>query len=250
MSRSTSSAHARLRRRRRLVVGTILPALVLVVLAIRFLTLPLNMGSAQQAHGRDDGPAMVASAQKLHVLNLVERWRAPFVEGTGKSISGDLPGGRTDLEEALGRTNNPRDDCTVRTNLVITVSQQADAAKASGDTDSEQKLAKEGLALIEEGPKGCLDGTDDGNNGEAGRKQQEQKDKLEKQIGQEPEPDEPQDAPPDEPKDDAEKEDEEKDPQQKELEERNQTGQKEAEDNRRQDEEREKGNSGGVERPW
>lgn len=245
----TAPIEPRLRRRRRMILATILPAIVLVVLAIRFLTLPVFIGQAQDAHGGDDGPGMVKAADRLHPLNIVERWRAPFVEGTGKSIDGDLEGGRADLETALDRTKNPQDDCTVRTNLVITISQQADAAKEAGDEDEEKSLAEEALKLIEEGPEGCLDGSDDGNGGEAGRKQQEQKDKLEEQTGKS-QPEEPQE--PEDKGDDGEGEDEEKkDPKQKELEERNQQGQRQSETDRREEEGEEKGSSGaGVDKPW
>lgn len=245
----TAPIEPRLRRRRRMILATILPAIVLVVLAIRFLTLPVFIGQAQDAHGGDDGPGMVKAADRLHPLNIVERWRAPFVEGTGKSIDGDLKGGRADLETALDRTKNPQDDCTVRTNLVITISQQADAAKEAGDEEKEKSLAEEALKLIEEGPEGCLDGSDDGNGGEAGRKQQEQKDKLEEQTGKS-QPEEPQE--PEDQGDDGEGEDEEKkDPKQKELEERNQQGQRQSETDRREEEGEEKGSSGaGVDKPW
>ena len=245
----TAPIEPRLRRRRRMILATILPAIVLVVLAIRFLTLPVFIGQAQDAHGGDDGPGMVKAADRLHPLNIVERWRAPFVEGTGKSIDGDLDGGRADLETALERTKNPQDDCTVRTNLVITISQQADAAKEAGDEDKEKSLAEEALKLIEEGPEGCLDGSDDGNGGEAGRKQQEQKDKLEEQTGTS-QPEEPQE--PEDKGDDGEGEGEEKkDPKQKELEERNQQGQRQSETDRREEEGEEKGSSGaGVDKPW
>ena len=245
----TAPLEPRLRRRRRMILATILPAIILVVLAIRFLTLPVFIGQAQDAHGGDDGPGMVKAADRLHPLNIVERWRAPFVEGTGKSIDGDLEGGRADLETALDRTKNPQDDCTVRTNLVITISQQADAAKEAGDEDEEKSLAEEALKLIEEGPEGCLDGSDDGNGGEAGRKQQEQKDKLEEQTGRS-QPEEPQE--PEDKGDDGEGEDEEKkDPKQKELEERNQQGQRQSETDRREEEGEEKGSSGaGVDKPW
>lgn len=245
----TAPLEPRLRRRRRMILATILPAIILVVLAIRFLTLPVFIGQAQDAHGGDDGPGMVKAADRLHPLNIVERWRAPFVEGTGKSIDGDLDGGRADLETALERTKNPQDDCTVRTNLVITISQQADAAKEAGDEDKEKSLAEEALKLIEEGPEGCLDGSDDGNGGEAGRKQQEQKDKLEEQTGKS-QPEEPKK--PEDDGDDGEGEDEEeKDPKKKELEERNQQGQRQSETDRREEEGEEKGSSGaGVDKPW
>ncbi|MGO1165038.1 MAG: hypothetical protein ACTMHL_00330 [Janibacter sp.] len=242
----------RLRRRRRLIWASVLPALVLIVLAIRLLTLPVYMGQAQDAHSTDDGTGMVSAADKLGILNIVERWRAPFVEGTGKSVSGDLKGGRSDLELALGRTDDPQDDCTVRTNLVITISQQADQAEKDGDDKRKKSLAKEGLALIKEGPEGCLNGQKDGNGGDAGRKQQEEKDKLEEQSGQKKK---------DEKKDDQKKDKDDKDkkggsggapedPKKEELQKRNQQGQAESEERKRQKEADEEGNPGGVEKPW
>lgn len=243
----------RLRLRRRLIWGSVLPVLVLLVLAARLLTLPVNIGSAQDAHSTDDGKGMVSAGEKLGVLNIVERWRAPFVEGTGKSVDGDLSGGRKDLELALERTSEPPDDCTVRTNLVLTISQQADEAEEKGDEDKAEALAKEGLKLIEEGPEGCLDGQDDGNDGEAGRKQQEEQDKLEEQSGQKEE-DEDQGDDGDEGEDEEDSDDEdsgeEKDPKQKELEERNEQGQSESEERRRQKEADEEGEPGGVDKPW
>lgn len=244
----------RLRRRRRLIWATVLPALVLVVLAARLLTLPIHMGSAQDAHSTDDGDGMVSAAEKLGVLNIVERWRAPFVEGTGKSIAGDLTGGRSDLEVALGRTDDPQDDCTVRTNLVITISQQADEAEEAGDEEETKKLAEEGLKLIEEGPEGCLDGQDDGNGGDAGRKQQEEQDKLEEQSGQKEEEGDEDDGDQGDEGDEEDQEggsgDEEEDPKKKELQERNQQGQSESEERQRQKEADREGETGGVEKPW
>lgn len=254
MSWLTNPTEPRLRRRRRLVLWTILPALVLLVLAARFLLLPVHMGDAQEAHRGDDGSGMVDAAEKLSILNIVERWRAPFVEGTGKSMQGDLPAGRADLERALGMTKSPEDDCTVRTNLVLTVTAQGDEAGKKGDTDAEKKYAEEALKLIEEGPDGCLDGSKDGNGGEAGRKQREAEDKNKKKTGQSEKPDEDSEDEQDEDEQDEDEQggsggdSEEKDPQEEELEERNGAGQRQSEQERKQRE-----GGGGpdpVEKPW
>lgn len=252
----------RLQRRKKMILWTIVPALILIVLAVRLLLLPVHMGQAQDAHRGDDGGGMVSAGDKLGILNLVERWRAPFVTGTGRAMDGDLEGGRTDLETALARTKNDEDDCTVRTNLVLVVSQQADAAGEAGDADGEKALAEEGLALIEEGPEGCLDGSNDGNGGDAGRKQQDEQEKLQGQSGQEPEEEEGGEEEEEGGTEEEEEEqggseeeeqpeeggstEEETDPKQEELDRRNSEGQQEAEEDRR--------NGGGgqppVEKPW
>lgn len=250
MSWLTRPTEPRLRLRRSMVLWTIPVALVLLVLAARFLLLPVHMGDAQDAHRGDDGGGMVTAGEKLGILNIVERWRAPFVEGTGKSMKGDLLGGRADLEEALSRTGNDEDDCTVRTNLVLTVTAQGDEAGEKGDADAEKKFAEEALKLIEEGPEGCLDGRNDGNGGEAGRKQREAEDKNKEKTGQSEGEDEPTEGEePKDPEDDSGGEPEEEDPKEKELKERNSQGQRTSEQERKQ---REGSGSGPdpVEKPW
>ncbi|GAB3117446.1 hypothetical protein GCM10027055_29040 [Janibacter alkaliphilus] len=244
----------RLRRRQRLTLWSVLPAIVLVVLAVRLLLLPVQMGQAQDAHQGDDGAGVIDAGESLGVMNLVERWRAPFVEGTGRSMNGDLAGGRSLLETALERTGNEQDDCTVRTNLVLNISAQADVAAEQGDTDTEQRLAQEALTLIEEGPEGCLDGSDDGNDGEAGRQQREEQEKLQEQTGQGEEEDDQDGQDGDEGEDGDEEQDqqgegeEETDPQQEELQERNQQGQGTSEQERRQ--RQGDGGQDTVEKPW
>lgn len=239
------------RRRRRLVLASALPALVLVLLALKLLSLPLLTSSATGAHESGDGAGVRTDGERLGIVNIIQRWRAPYVEGTGKSMSGDLEGGRADLELALSRTSTPEDDCTVRTNLVLTVEQQSDKAGEAGDTAGEKKLAEEGLTLIEDGPEGCLDGSSDGNGGEAGKKQQESQKRLEEKTKSDGGGDQPKD--PEEPKD-PEKGDgtpkEEDDPKTKELKEKNSSGQGDAETQKKL-QEAEQGNDGQyAEKPW
>lgn len=248
-----SSTAPWVRRRRRLLIASALPMLLALLLALKLLSLPLLTASAGSAHESGDGAGVRSAGEKLGIVNIVQRWRAPYIEGTGKAMSGDLDGGRADLELALSRTSSPHDDCTVRTNLVLTIVEQADAAGEAGDTAAEKQRAEEGLKVIEEGPEGCFDGSDDGNGGEAGQKQQESKQKLEEKTGQDGEggdeddpkdPKDPDDGGDDEPKDPEEqaKEDE--------LKEKNGSGQSSAETKKKIDE-AEKSNDGQyAEKPW
>lgn len=249
----TTSTERRRTWRRRLVIGSVLPALVVLVLAIRLLTLPIGIGQAQDAHERGDGDGVREAGSSLGVLNVVERWRAPFVEGTGASMGGDLEEGRTLLELALERTDKPEDDCTVRTNLVLTVSAQADRAKEEGDEKAEKAFAEEGLELIEQGPEGCLNGQQDGNGGDAGRTQREQQKKLEKQSGQgegqgEGEQGEGEDG---EQGEDPQEGEDQGDGKREELEERNTEGQRESNQRGQGSETDGGGGTGpGVDKPW
>ncbi|GAA3602003.1 hypothetical protein GCM10022199_01990 [Marihabitans asiaticum] len=243
-----------IRRQWRLVAVCALPMLFVLLVALKLLSLPVLTSSAGDAHAAGDGAGVRGAGEKLGVVNVVQRWRAPYVEGTGRSMAGDLDGGRADLERALGLTGSPPEDCTVRTNLVLTVEAQSVAAGEGGDDEARQRLADEALALIDEGPQGCLDGSDDGNGGQAGETQRAAKERLEggededgdsgegepeeSEQGEEPAP---QDSPTQSPEEQAKEE---------ELQERNRSGQSEAEAKERRDEAERSSDGGFVEKPW
>ena len=241
------------RRRRRVLAATALPALLCLLLAVKMLSLPLLTSQAGRAHGSGDGGGVQSAGSRLGIVNVVERWRAPYVEGTGRSMSGDLGGGRSLLETALARTSQPEDDCTVRTNLVLTVEQQADAAGESGDDEAQRSLAQEALALIDDGPEGCLDGTADGNGGEAGERQRDAQQRLEEttRAQGEEERDEEEDDPaePEQPEE-QQQEDPEAQRRAEELQRRNSAGQAEAESQQNLDEARRSHDGRYAEKPW
>lgn len=239
------------RRRRRVLLATLLPALLCLLLALKLLSLPLLTGGAADDHAKGDGAGVRTAGERLGVGNVVERWRAPYVEGTGRAMSGDLDGGRSLLEAALSRTSRPEDDCTVRTNLVLTVERLAGAAGESGDAAVEKQLAEEALALIEEGPEGCLDGSDDGNGGAAGERQREAQQRLqEKTQGGDDSKDEEQPAEPDQPEEQTPAEDPEAQRRSEELQRRNEAGQAEAESQQNLDEARRSHDGRYAEKPW
>lgn len=238
------------RRRRRLLLASALPVLLVLLLALKLLSLPVLTSSAGGAHESGDGAGVRTAGERLGVVNIVQRWRAPYVEGTGRAMGGDLEGGRRDLELALGRTGNPQDDCTVRTNLVLTIERQSDAAGEAGDTEGEKKIAEEALALIEAGPEGCLDGSADGNGGEAGQKQQESKQRLEEKTQPEEGDGEEEEQDPSKDDSEGEGEDPQKDEKQKQLEEKNKAGQGDAETKKKIDEAEESNGGDYAEKPW
>lgn len=238
------------RRRRRLLLATALPAVLVLLLAVKLVSLPVLTGSAAGAHESGDGGGVRSAGERLGVANLVERWRAPYIEGTGQAMAGDLEDGRADLERALGQTSSPEDDCTVRTNLVLTIERQSAAAGEAEDTEAEQRLAEEALALIEDGPKGCLDGSQDGNGGEAGEKQREAQQRLEERAQEQDgdegdEQDEPEEPEPTEPPQDPEAQ-----RKAEELQDKNSAAQAEAEAQQRRDEARRPPSDRSVEKPW
>lgn len=243
------------RRRRRVLIATLLPAVLCLLLALKLLSLPLLTGQASRAHADADGAGVRSAGERLGVVNIVERWRAPYLEGTGQAMAGDLEDGRATLETALSRTSSPEDDCTVRTNLVLTVERQAAAAGESGDETVEEQLAEEALALIDEGPEGCLDGSQDGNDGEAGEKQREAQQRLEERTGSGDEGDDDEEDrqepdEPDQPEDEEPTEDPEAQRRAEELQRRNDAGQADAESQQNLDEARRSHGGRYAEKPW
>lgn len=251
MSSTTSPWVAR---RIRLLAWSALPMLLMLLVALKLLSLPLLTSGANDAHGAGDGAGVRTAGERLGIVNVVQRWRAPYVKGTGQSMSGDLDGGRATLERALRATSKPSDDCVVRTNLVLTIAAQSDKAGEDGDTDLEKKRAEEALALIEEGPEGCLEGSNDGSGGEAGQKQKEAKERLEEKTKGDEGDDGDKDKDPkdkDKKKDEpSEEEKQEKEQKKKDLKERNKSAQGDAENDKKSQEAQDNHDGDYAEKPW
>ncbi len=166
--RPRDGGEARTGRRRRLLLASAVPVVVVVLLALRLMSLPMLTSSAQSAFADGNADGLREAGSAMAVGNPVERWRAPFAEGTGFAMAADYEAARPLLERALAGAGTDHDRCLVLTNLAVTIDGQARAADEAGDTRRRESLAAEGLGVIEGAPAGCLDGTNDGQSGRAG----------------------------------------------------------------------------------
>lgn len=144
------------RRRRRLLLGSALPVLIAVALAVKLLSVGYLGGQAAGSFGRGDQATLASAASGLGVANIVERHKAPFAAADALVLGGDYAGARALFEEALADAP-PADECKVRVNLVLSIERLADKAAESGGSDSEAgRLYGDGLAAIKAAPPGCF----------------------------------------------------------------------------------------------
>jgi hypothetical protein len=87
-------------------------------------------------------------------FNYLERWVAPYNEGTARYRLDDFTGALQLLEEALDAVP-PERECLVRINLALAHESVGDAADARGDAPAAAEEWREGIAVLSEG--GCLE---------------------------------------------------------------------------------------------
>jgi hypothetical protein len=146
-------------RRRRLLLWSAVPVLVLVGIAAKFLSLGLLAGQAAEAYAAKDAAAVRAAADGLDLANVVERHKAPFAAGDAKVLAGDYPAARILFQDALaGAPVGSVDDCIVRVNLSLATEMIGDGRLRAEDPSSAAALYAEALDVAEAAPAGCFSG--------------------------------------------------------------------------------------------
>lgn len=177
------AALPRLRRRRRLLLGSAPVALLAVLLAVKLLSLPVSAGQAASAYGAGNADGTVQAGQAMGVLNLVERWKAPFALGDGHVLHGDFEAARTEFSRALELV--PADEsCRVRVNLVLSLEKLGEARDQAGDPASGREFYARGSEVIAQAPRGCFAPNSGGNRDGEGEALSEARERLaQKQQG-------------------------------------------------------------------
>jgi hypothetical protein len=151
------AAYRRSLRRRLLLVS--LPVVALVVLvAIKLLSMPLLAAVSQATYGATSYESSVTAADGLGVANVVERWVQHFDRGAALGQIGLLEESRSELERALALvpTSDATSSCRVRTDLVLVVEQQGDSAVLDQQFARAVAFYTQSLALIQGAPGGCF----------------------------------------------------------------------------------------------
>ena len=153
----------RRRLRRRLFLLSAPVVLVVLLVALKLLSLPLFAALAQHAY---DGRAYERAASltaPLGVANVVEPWVHHFDRGTAWAQVGVLDVARDEFLSALDLA--PEGDetvsCVIRTDLVLVIEAQGDAALLELRYADAEQLYELGQATIDEAPEGCFQPPDD-----------------------------------------------------------------------------------------
>ena len=153
-------------RRRRLLLWSALPVLLVLCVAAKLLSVGILADRAVAGFAAGNADAVEAAARGLGVANVVEPYKAPFAAGDAAVLAEDYATARTRFEEALalvpGGTaagspgpGNPGDACIIRVNLVLAIERLGDKRLEAGDPASAVLFFKEALETAGQAPEGC-----------------------------------------------------------------------------------------------
>jgi hypothetical protein len=171
-------------RRRRLLVWSAPPALLVLCLAAKLLSLDPLAGHAATAFDAKDAAAVGMAAEALQAGNIVEPHKAPFAAGDAQALAGNFAAARLRFEQALelvpDAAAGPADACIIRLNLVLAIERLGDDKLRLEDAASAAALFTEGLEVAGAAPDGCFSG---GPAAEAGGKLSEAEGRLNGKLG-------------------------------------------------------------------
>ncbi|MDQ0673151.1 hypothetical protein QFZ36_000712 [Pseudarthrobacter siccitolerans] len=150
-------------RRRRLLVWSAPPALLVLCLAAKLLSLDPLAGHAARAFDAKDAAAVGVAAEALQAGNIVEPHKAPFAAGDAQALAGNFAAARLRFEEALELVpdvpSGPPDACIIRLNLVLAIERLGDDKLRLEDAVSAAALFTEALEVAGAAPDGCFSGS-------------------------------------------------------------------------------------------
>ncbi len=154
---------ARLHRRRRLVTWSILPVILALLLATKFLTMSAAAREALDGFYALNGDRVSQASDRMAFVNIVERHKAPFARGDFFVVGGDFDQARAQFEAALDLAPPESvDSCQIRTNLALALEKLGDNAKAAGDEAAARGYWQRVIDVRKDAPQGCFEPPADG----------------------------------------------------------------------------------------
>lgn len=147
----------RLRRRRKLLLWSVVPVLLMGLIAVKLFSVGALGRNAAEGFERGDAAAVASAASGLALANIFEPHKALFAAGDALVLEQDYAGARTRFEEALAAAPLT-DDCKIRVNLVLSIEALGDSALDAGDGDRSALLYGEGVAVVKDAPPECFPG--------------------------------------------------------------------------------------------
>lgn len=142
--------------RRRLVLLSILPALVLLAIGAKLVTM-VAYGSAATSDYLDfDSRGLADDVRMLKSMNVIDSYKAFFADGDRYVLDGKLGDAQAEFTTSLSLVD-PEDSCPVRVNLEVVLETQGDLKSADNRRDEAKPLWQEALKTVQEAPTGCFD---------------------------------------------------------------------------------------------
>lgn len=140
-----------------MLLWSAVPVLLVLFVAAKLLSLGILADRAASGFASGNAAAVDAAAGGLGFANVVEPHKAPFAAGDAAALAGDYVSARVLFEQSLGLVPpGSKDECPVRTNLVLVIERLGDQRAQAGDPASAVSLFKEALAAAAQASQGCL----------------------------------------------------------------------------------------------
>lgn len=151
---------SRLLLRRRLVLFSAPVMLIVLLAAVKMISVVVAGNSAVTNFTDRDEEALGRDTSTLSVLNVLEPARAPFAAGTLAVLQGRLDEADRHFSDALARTST-EDACPALVNLELVRERQGDIDGWEGRPDDARERYRNALAVVEGAPGGCFANNND-----------------------------------------------------------------------------------------
>jgi hypothetical protein len=151
---------SRLAVRKRLILFSAPVALILLIAAVKMVSVVVAGNSAVANFREGDADALGGDSTTLNTLNVIERAKAPFTAGTAAVLQGRLDEADARFSEALSLTA-PEESCPVLVNLELVRERQGDIDGWEGRTDQARQRYQSALAVVAGAPAGCFQNNTD-----------------------------------------------------------------------------------------
>lgn len=150
----------RLALRRRLLVWSAPVSLVVLIAAVKMISVVVAGNSAVADFREHDTEALRQDTATLGALNVIERAKAPFAAGTLAVLQGRLDDADARFTEALSLTREEQ-RCPVLVNLALVRERRGDVDGWEGRTDQARDRYRSALDLVRAAPNGCFENNTD-----------------------------------------------------------------------------------------
>ncbi|KIU17749.1 hypothetical protein TL10_05555 [Mycolicibacterium llatzerense] len=151
----SSGPHRKILRRKLLLIS-MLPALLALGIAVKLVTMVAYGQSARSDFVAYNSYGMAGDVRKLKSFNMIDSYKAYFAEGDRYLLEGKLADAEAEFKKSLALVS-PEDSCPVRVNLVVVLEARGDVKNAEKHRDQAKPLWQEALTVVQQAPGGCFD---------------------------------------------------------------------------------------------
>jgi len=142
--------------RRKLILWSILPAILVLAVAAKLMIMVIYGYSAKDDYLKYDSYALNNDVRMLKSLNVIDSYKAYFADGDRLVLEGKLADARARFTTSLSLVDQS-DSCPVRINLEVVLETLGDLKNADKHRDQAKPLWQEALTVVQQAPGGCFD---------------------------------------------------------------------------------------------